>query len=30
MVPHSFGVDGGPAEILVILDPDGERSHLHG
>lgn len=30
MVPHSFGVDGGPAEIIVILDPDGERSHLHG
>ncbi len=28
MVPHSFGVDGGPAEIIVILDPDGDRSHL--
>lgn len=30
MVPHAFGADGGPAEIIVILDPDGERSHLHG
>jgi transcriptional regulator with XRE-family HTH domain len=29
MVPHAFGADGGPAEILTILDPDGERSHLH-
>ena len=28
MVPHSFGADGGPAEIIAILDPDGERSHL--
>lgn len=30
MVPHSFGADGGPAEIIVILDPEGERSHLRG
>lgn len=30
MVPHAFGADGGPAEIIVMLDPDGERSHLHG
>nr|MCW2729088.1 helix-turn-helix protein [Aeromicrobium sp.] len=29
MVPHAFGADGEPAEIIVILDPDGERSHLH-
>ncbi|MFI5425817.1 helix-turn-helix domain-containing protein [Aeromicrobium sp. UC242_57] len=29
MVPHAFGAAGGPAEIIVILDPDGERSHLH-
>lgn len=29
MVPHAFGADGGPAEIIAILDPDGERSHLH-
>jgi transcriptional regulator with XRE-family HTH domain len=28
MVPHAFGCDGGPAEIIAILDPDGERSHL--
>lgn len=30
MVPHAFGTDGEPAEMIVILDPDGERSHLHG
>ena len=32
MVPHAFGVTGGPAEILCILDHDGERTHLgpHG
>lgn len=30
MVPHAFGAEGGPAEIIVMLDPDGERSHLHG
>jgi transcriptional regulator with XRE-family HTH domain len=28
MVPHAFGAEGGPAEIIAILDPDGERSHL--
>lgn len=28
MVPHTFGAEGGPAEILVILDPDGDRAHL--
>lgn len=28
LVPHAFGAYGGPAEIIVILDPDGERSHL--
>jgi transcriptional regulator with XRE-family HTH domain len=28
MVPHAFGSQGGPAEIIAILDPDGERSHL--
>ncbi len=28
MVPHSFGARGGPAEILTIFDPDGERAHL--
>jgi transcriptional regulator with XRE-family HTH domain len=32
MVPHAFGAHGGPAEILCILDHEGERSHLgpHG
>ncbi len=29
MVPHAIGAHGGPAEILVILDHDGERAHLH-
>jgi transcriptional regulator with XRE-family HTH domain len=28
MVPHAFGAHGGPAEILCILDHEGERSHL--
>lgn len=29
MVPHGFAAHGGPAEILTILDHDGERTHLH-
>ncbi|WP_028933601.1 helix-turn-helix transcriptional regulator [Pseudonocardia spinosispora] len=28
MVPHAIGPHGGPVEILIILDHDGERSHL--
>jgi quercetin dioxygenase-like cupin family protein len=28
MVPHAFGTDGEPAEILCILDHDGGRAHL--
>ncbi|MFD0521672.1 helix-turn-helix transcriptional regulator [Paractinoplanes durhamensis] len=28
MTPHAFGAHGGPAEILTILDHEGERSHL--
>jgi transcriptional regulator with XRE-family HTH domain len=28
MVPHAFGADGEPAEVLCILDHDGERTHL--
>ena len=28
MVPHSFGVRSGAAEVLCILDHNGERSHL--
>jgi transcriptional regulator with XRE-family HTH domain len=29
MVPHWIGAEGGPVEILTILDHDGERAHLH-
>jgi len=29
MVPHAFGAHEGPAEILCILDHEGERSHVH-
>jgi transcriptional regulator with XRE-family HTH domain len=29
MVPHAVTAYGGPVEILVILDHDGERAHLH-
>jgi transcriptional regulator with XRE-family HTH domain len=28
MVPHAFGAQGGPAEILGIFDLDGQRTHL--
>ncbi|MFF5080355.1 helix-turn-helix domain-containing protein [Actinoplanes sp. NPDC000266] len=28
MVPHAFGALDGPAEVLCILDHEGERSHL--
>ncbi|MEV0938804.1 helix-turn-helix transcriptional regulator [Micromonospora wenchangensis] len=28
LVPHAFGTHDGPAEILCILDHEGERSHL--
>ncbi|GGK24718.1 transcriptional regulator [Pilimelia terevasa] len=28
MVPHAFGAHGGPAEMLCVLDHDGERTHL--
>jgi transcriptional regulator with XRE-family HTH domain len=28
MEPHAFGSLGGPAEVLCVLDHDGERSHL--
>lgn len=28
MVPHAFGSADGPAEMLCILDHEGERSHL--
>ena len=29
MIPHAFGAHGGPAEILCILDHDGQRTHLY-
>jgi quercetin dioxygenase-like cupin family protein len=29
MTPHAIGAEDGPAEILVILDRDGERAHLY-
>jgi len=29
MIPHAFGGHGGPAEIICILDHDGQRTHLH-
>ena len=28
MIPHAFGTEDGPAEILCILDHDGQRTHL--
>lgn len=28
MLPHAFGAHNGAAEVLCILDHDGERSHL--
>jgi transcriptional regulator with XRE-family HTH domain len=28
MIPHAFGSRGGPAEVLCILDHDGQRTHL--
>jgi transcriptional regulator with XRE-family HTH domain len=28
MVPHAFGAHGAAAEVLCILDHDGQRSHL--
>ena len=29
MTPHAVGAHDGPAEILTILDHDGQRTHLH-
>jgi quercetin dioxygenase-like cupin family protein len=29
MIPHAVGARGGPAEILCLLDHDGQRTHLH-
>jgi transcriptional regulator with XRE-family HTH domain len=30
MIPHAFGAEDGPAEVLAIFDHDGQRTHLHG
>ncbi len=30
MVPHSFGAQDGPVELLTIFDQEGERAHLSG
>ena len=29
MTPHSFTASGGPAELLMIFDRDGQRAHVH-
>lgn len=29
MVPHAFGAQDGPTEILCLFDHDGRRTHLH-
>lgn len=29
MTPHAFAAVGGPAELIMILDRDGERAHVH-
>jgi transcriptional regulator with XRE-family HTH domain len=28
MIPHTFGAEDGPAEVLAIFDHDGQRTHL--
>jgi transcriptional regulator with XRE-family HTH domain len=28
MIPHAFGAENGAAEVIAILDHDGERTHL--
>jgi transcriptional regulator with XRE-family HTH domain len=28
MIPHAFGAQGGPAEVLCVFDHDGQRTHL--
>ncbi len=28
MIPHAFGAQDGPADVLCILDHDGQRTHL--
>jgi mannose-6-phosphate isomerase-like protein (cupin superfamily) len=29
MTPHAITADGGPVEVLTILDRDGQRAHLN-
>ncbi|HEY8546704.1 MAG TPA: XRE family transcriptional regulator [Acidimicrobiales bacterium] len=29
MTPHAFGAVGGPAELVMIFDRDGQRAHVH-
>jgi hypothetical protein len=29
MTPHAFAALGGPAELIVIFDRDGQRAHVH-
>ena len=29
MTPHAFLAVGGPAELLMIFDRDGQRAHVH-
>jgi transcriptional regulator with XRE-family HTH domain len=29
MTPHAFGALGGPAELVMIFDRDGQRAHVH-
>lgn len=29
MTPHAFRAVGGPAELIVIFDRDGQRAHVH-
>ncbi|HET7654887.1 MAG TPA: XRE family transcriptional regulator [Acidimicrobiales bacterium] len=29
MTPHSVDADGGPAELIMVFDRDGQRAHLH-
>jgi transcriptional regulator with XRE-family HTH domain len=29
MTPHAFAAVGGPAELIMIFDRDGQRAHIH-
>lgn len=29
MTPHAFMASGGPAEVIMIFDRDGQRAHVH-